>query len=156
MTKEIPLPKDPRHQRFADLVLKLVPAPEAYRKAGFKAKTAGSRHSGASRMLKNAEVVAYMEAVKQANAATARIDRDAMIRYCEDVMLTPLRDLDDGHPLCQVYREDPVTGERTVQMPGKLLAAKQLAELHGWNKPQEVKVEAGDKLADIIRRVRMR
>jgi hypothetical protein len=153
MNPALPLPKDPRAQRFADLRLRGASLIDAYLGAGFKA---GRTSSGnAKRLEKRPDVQAYLAAVGQANAAESRIDRAALIRYCEDILLTPIGQLDDSHPLCQEFRESE-SGERVVKMPGKLLAAKQLAELHGWNKPQEVKVEAGDKLADIIRRVRMR
>jgi hypothetical protein len=153
MNSHPPLPKDPRAQRFADLRLRGASLIDAYQQAGYKSTRTSS--SNAKKLEKRPDVQAYLDAIRHANATEARIDRAALIRYCEDILLTPLNEVDDSHPLCQEFRESE-SGERVVKMPGKLLAAKQLAELHGWNKPQEVKVEAGDKLADIIRRVRMR
>ena len=151
MTGTLPFPADPRHQRFADLRLRGTSLVDAYLAAGFK----GSRTSSgnAKRMEKRPDVQTYMQAVQQQAAAGARFDREKLIRYCEDILLTPLCQVDDSHPLCQEYRESE-SGERVVKMPGKLLAAKQLAELHGWNKPQEIKVDVSDKLTDIVRRIR--
>jgi hypothetical protein len=129
-----PLPKDPRAQRFADLRLRGASLIDAYQKAGYKSTRTSS--SNAKKLEKRPDVQAYLDAIRHANATEARIDRAALIRYCEDILLTPVGQLDDSHPLCQEFRESE-SGERVVKMPGKLLAAKQLAELHGWNKPQD-------------------
>jgi hypothetical protein len=152
MTGHPPLPKDPRHQRFADLRLRGASLQEAAAGAGYQVH--GRSSGNAKRLEDRADVRAYMEAVRQQAAATARFDREKLIRYCEDILLTAPGELDSDNHLCQEFRENEATGERVVKMPNKLLAAKQLAELHGWNKPQEIKVDVSEKLTDIVRRIR--
>lgn len=63
--KTIPVPKKLQHQAFADLVLANHAPAKAYQLAGFKAKTAQSRATNASRLLKNADIAAYIAAVKE-------------------------------------------------------------------------------------------
>jgi hypothetical protein len=93
-----PLPKDPRHQRFADLVLAGEPAAKAYQEAGFKAKSAQSRATSASRLLKNAHISRYMEAIRQKAAegavATVRYKREFLFL----IMDTPLMAIDPNDP----------------------------------------------------------
>jgi hypothetical protein len=43
-----------------------------------------------------------------------------------------------------------------VKMPSKLAAARQLAEIMGWNKPAVVTVDLSEKLEVIIGRIRGR
>ncbi len=129
-----PLPADPRHQRFADLRLRGMSLIDAFLAAGFKSNRTSS--SNAKRVEKRADVQAYMEAIRQQAAATSRFDLERLARYCEDILLTPVGELDESHPLCQEFRESE-SGERTVKMPGKLNAGKLLAELRGWNKPAD-------------------
>jgi phage terminase small subunit len=94
----IPLPKDPRHQRFADLVIEGIPAAQAYKEAGFKSKTAQSRATAASRLLKRKDVSAYIRAI-QAEAAKGCV---ASVQYKREllfeIMDTPLMAIDPDDP----------------------------------------------------------
>lgn len=98
MPAEIPLPKDPRHQRFADLVLAGERAPDAYRAAGFPPVGAASVHTLASRLLKKVEVSTYMQAMRQQAAvglvASMQQKRELLYR----IMFTPLRSINPNDP----------------------------------------------------------
>lgn len=98
MSEAIPLPKNPVHQRFADLVLGGMPAPEAYRQVGFKPKNPGSASSCAGRLLKNVEVVRYLAAVRGRAAAgtvaTMQQKRELLYR----IMFTPIMAIDPHDP----------------------------------------------------------
>ena len=99
----IPLPKTLTHQRFADLVLGGMPAPEAYRKAkvkgkpGVKAKAA-SVHTMASRLLKNVEVTAYMAAVRQESARGSVLSLTEIREFHARIVRTPVRSIDPNDP----------------------------------------------------------
>jgi hypothetical protein len=94
----IPLPKDPRHQRFADLVLIGEPAAKAYKEAGFTAKSPQSRAANASRLLKRRDVCAYMAAVRgqaaKGTVATLQYKREFLF----EIMDTPLWAIDPDDP----------------------------------------------------------
>jgi hypothetical protein len=98
----LPLPRNPLHQRFADLVLRGMPAPEAYRKAGFKSAPGHSSESAASRMLKNVEVARYIQAVRAEVAARAADDTVGTVlekrQFLARVWRTPLLSIDPTDP----------------------------------------------------------
>jgi phage terminase small subunit len=94
----IPLPKDPRHQRFADLVLGGMAAAEAHRKAGFKGSTPQSRATSACRMLKNVHIVAYMAAVRQESALDTVLSVLEKREFLARIVRTPLMAIDPHDP----------------------------------------------------------
>lgn len=94
----IPLPKDPKHQRFADLILEGKPAAEAYKESGFKSSTPKSRSAAAARLLKNVSVASYLAAVRQ-QAAQGTV---ASLQYKRE-LLFQIMDV----PLTAINPEDP-------------------------------------------------
>jgi len=143
-----------RMRRVCELVVSGMPAGRAYERAGYSA-TGPAADVSASKLLRIPKVARYLEGLRAEAAKAAGMERDDLVRYLVSVMKTPVGKLDANHELAQEWSMDEAGGIK-VKMPGKLVAAAQLAAIMGWNKPQEVKVEAGDKLADIIKRVRMR
>lgn len=101
----IPLPKDPRHQRLADLVLAGESLAAAHRKAGFKGKTEASRAACACRMLKSANVAAYVSAVRAEVGAKAAADAvlglEEKRKFLARIVRTPLARINPEDP------EDP-------------------------------------------------
>lgn len=63
--------KDVRHRKFAEWILKGETPPQAYRKAGYKAKSAHARQVCASRLLLNVGIATYLREVRQAAEAAA-------------------------------------------------------------------------------------
>ncbi len=141
-----------QQRRFCELLMISMPAGRAYERAGYVAK-GDAADAAASRLLGNAKVAAYLERLRAEAAEKAGMDRDGLVQYLVDVLKTPVGKIDANHVLCQEWAMDE-EGSLRVKMPAKLAAAKQLADIMGWNKPQEVKVNLSDQLADIIARVR--
>jgi hypothetical protein len=94
----IPLPKDPRHQRFADLVLGGENAAKAYVEAGFTAKSPQVRSANASRLLKRADVRAYMEEIRKRAADDSVMDLLERRRFYARIVRTPLMAIDPNDP----------------------------------------------------------
>jgi phage terminase small subunit len=94
----IRLPKDPRRQRFADLILGGMRAPEAYKKAGFKAVKPASLHTVSSRLLKNVEVQAYLADVRQQSAKATVMSVAEKREFLARIVRTPLRAIDPNDP----------------------------------------------------------
>lgn len=142
--QSIPLPKDPMHQRFADLILRGKAGSEAYREAGFKAKTKRAQETGASRMLRNAEVAAYITAVQALSAMGAVMDRQEAMEFLTRNVRTPVGDVDERSDLAQEVIRDEI-GEETIRtkikMPGKIDAIDRLAKMMGWYEPEVQKVQ---------------
>lgn len=140
-----------RQRRFCENVVKGMPAGRAYEAAGYAAR-GGSADSAGAKLLRNDKVAKYLAELREAASHKAGMERDDLVQYLVDVMKTPVGEITEMSVLCQEWR---MSGEDVVvKMPAKLAAAKQLAEMMGWNKPIEVKHGVDDKLGDLIRRIR--
>jgi hypothetical protein len=145
----------PRQKAFADLVITGKHAGPAWTAAGYQA-SGNAAGAQASKALKNPKIKAYIKAERARLEKAGEFERSDLFNYLVKVIQTPVGQLDGGSPLVQEYTlEESETGTLTrVKMANKLQAAKQLAEIAGWNKPQEVKVDLSEKLSEIIARVR--
>jgi hypothetical protein len=67
----IPPPKNPAHQRIADLWLNLVEPADCYLQAGYKAKSRAVAAHSANRVLNRADVKRYIAAIQAAAAVVS-------------------------------------------------------------------------------------
>jgi len=93
----VPLPKEPRHQRFADLVLIGKPLVDAYLEAGFKCSRA-TANANAKKLRKRADVEAYIRAIQSKAADDSTLSVNEILRYCARVVRTPITKLDPRNP----------------------------------------------------------
>lgn len=140
-----------RMRQFCEGVVAGFPAGRAYERAGYTAR-GDSADQAASRLLGTAKVAAHLTILRTAAARKAEFTRDDLVCWLVEIIKTPISEVGEGHRLAQKVKVDEVS--TSIEMPGKLGAAKQLADIMGWAKPQEVKVDVSEKLADIVRRVR--
>ena len=139
-------------RRFCELVVAGHKAGRAYELAGYSSRgVAADAH--AARLVTNGKVAAYLETLREAASKAADFTRDDLVGYLVQVIKTPVGEVGEKSQLAQRVKVDG-EGGFLVEMPSKIQAAKQLAEVMGWNKPQEVKVDLSEKLQDIIGRVR--
>lgn len=95
MTKNpdsIPLPKEPRHQRFADLVLAGKPLVDAYLEAGFQCTRAAAKPN-ATKLRRRPDVAAYIEAIQTRAADGAIMDLREILEFCARVKRTSITKL---------------------------------------------------------------
>lgn len=93
----IPILKDERHRKFADLVLDGVKPAQAYKRAGYKALTPQSRATAAGRLLKNVDIDRYLTAVRRHAAEGAVLSLRDKREFLARIVMTPLRKIDpDG------------------------------------------------------------
>jgi phage terminase small subunit len=131
-------PINDRMRRFCELVVAGVAGGRAYERAGYTAR-GDAADQNASQLLRKPKVADYLKTLRTAASVKAAFSRDDLVKYLVEVVTTPVSEVGEASRLAQSLKVDD-TG-MTVQMPNKLAAAKQLAEILGWNKPQEVKVE---------------
>lgn len=144
-------PLNDRMRKVCELVVQGIPAGRAYEQAGYMAR-GDTADQAASRLLGTVKVAAYLDVLRKAASERAEFGRDDLVSFLVEVIKTPVSKVGQDHRLAQKVKVDD--DGMTIEMPGKLGAAKQLADIMGWNKPQEVKVDLSEKLADIIGRVR--
>lgn len=144
-------PLTDQQRRFCEFVVGGMPAGRAYERAGYIAR-GDVADQAASRMLGNVKVAEYLQRLRDEAARKAEFTRDDLVGFLVEVIKTPVASVGEQSRLAQKVKVDDAG--MTIEMPGKIQAAKQLAEIMGWNKPAEVKVDVSEKLADIVRRVR--
>jgi phage terminase small subunit len=88
----IPVPPDPKHQRFADLVLAGKDQVDAYLGAGFASSRRAAR-GNAARLRKSAPVAAYIQAIQDRAAQESLLSVLEIRRFCARVVRVPLPDL---------------------------------------------------------------
>jgi hypothetical protein len=92
-----PIPKDPRHQRFADELIKGSTLVDAYLAAGFKC-TRVSALQNAKRLRKRADIDAYITSLQRAAADASTLSLLEKRRFLARVVRTPLAKLDPEDP----------------------------------------------------------
>lgn len=141
-----------RMRRVCELVVAGKPAGRAYELAGYAAR-GDAADVNASKLLRTPKVAEYLQKLRDEASVVAEYTRDDLVGFLVEVIKTPVGNIGEKSPLAQKVKVDEAGGF-LIEMPNKMAAAKQLAEVMGWNKPQEVKVDLSEKLADIIGRVR--
>ena len=94
MSEEIPVLNDPRHQRFADLVLNGQQPSKAYSGAGYSAKSPQSVATCAKRLLNNVEVARYLKVMRQRAAQGMVLSLQAKREFLCRIVTTPLMGID--------------------------------------------------------------
>lgn len=94
---EIPLPKDPRHQNFADRVLAGENLVTAYLAAGYKG-TPISASSNAAKLRKRKDVAAYILAIQGRAADSSTLTLMEIRRFLARIVRTPLTELGPDQP----------------------------------------------------------
>jgi hypothetical protein len=144
-------PLSDQQRRFCEFVVGGMPAGRAYERAGYRAR-GDVADQAASRMLGTVKVAEHLRILRAEAARKAEFTRDDLVGFLVEVVKTPVASVGEGSRLAQKVKVDDAG--MVIEMPSKIQAAKQLAEIMGWNKPQQVKVDVSEKLAEIVRRVR--
>ncbi len=153
----IPLPKDPRHQRFADRVLAGDSLTDAYLTAGYKASRDAARKN-AKRLRDRTDVTAYIEAVQQQAAEGAVASLRYKREFLFQIMDTPLMDIDPHDPerkhgrlLKKYKRSASETGEsEEIEKLDPLKAIALDNELAGHKAPEKHEHTTDDALGAIL------
>ena len=147
-----------REKKFADFVLRDVPAGRAYEKSGYTARGASADSLGC-KMLRKDKVKAYIRGERQRMAEDDQFQKWQLIEFLGRVITTPVGEVDEMSDLAQEVTRDEIGEEvaRTrIKIVPKLEAAKQLATLLNWNAPEEIKLDASDRLAGLLQKIRTR
>lgn len=159
--QSIPLPKDVRHQRFADLVLRGRSLLDAYLSAGFKAKGKAAK-SAASRLRQHPDVNAYITAIQKQSAEESLLTVQEKRSFLARVVRTRHAEIDPRDP------EDPngdmivsvseTTGEVSNSLRVEKYSALKAIEIDnkmaGHNAPDKMEHSASGDLAALMMRIR--
>lgn len=134
-----------RQKAFADFYLdgleRNVAAGVSYVRAGYSINGAAE---GASRLLKNEKVSAYIDAEQEWLSEKTRMKRWQAIEMLSENLTTPIGDLDERSTLVQEHTVDRIGEEivRTkIKMIDKLGSLDRIARMLGWYEPEKHQVE---------------
>ncbi len=101
----------------------------------------------ACRLLKNANVAAYIEARQQKLAEQSELDQVTTERNLVEIWQSKPSDASMDNPLCEVKwtKDGPV-----AVFPSKIKVMERLARMRGWDAPVKNEVSASDDLASIL------
>lgn len=91
---EVPIPNDPRHQRFADNWLLGMKTCDAYMKAGFECTNKASASASAGRLLRTKAVREYIKAMQKQTVTSTTLTLIEIREFCARVVRTPITKLD--------------------------------------------------------------
>lgn len=115
----IPLPKDPRHQRFADNLLQGMNNTEAYIAAGFKVSPRVAQ-ANAPRLKKTKPVKDYLQAVRQASATSTVLSVIEKREFFARIVRTPITklslDSDKNSDLIKSYSTNETEGSSSLRL----------------------------------------
>ena len=148
----MPILSDPRHERFAQLMAeKRMSNAEAYRRAVGKPDTStGVASSMAEKWFKRVDVSSRIAELKAQAAERCSLSRERYVESLTAMYEAKPEDASMSNPLCDVLI---TRGVKHAVFPMKMAVATQLAKVCGWERPTEVKVEAGENLASFLGKI---
>lgn len=145
----MPVLKNSRHERFAQLVAGGMPATPAYKKI-YKCQTRTAETSS-SRLMSSGKVADRIAELKKAAAEKAVWSLAERLKFLQDCALVKPTELTPDSPLCQGIRIKADGNE--LIMPDKLKSVELYSKLSG-DFTERVEVEAGDSLLNFLAGVR--
>ena len=137
--------KNVRHEKFAQCVASGLSGADAYRQA---AEYSGKQADGnAANWMKRPGVRERVEELKAESSARCALSREAYIRSLVEMYEAKPGDASVDNPRCDVLI---TRGQKHAVFPQKLAVGAQLSKLVGWDRPTEVRVEAGTELAAFL------
>jgi hypothetical protein len=147
---------NPRHELFAQGVVRGLTVTEAYAEAGYR-KDGGN----SSRLLSSAVIQSRVKEIKEENNQMCLISRERALAYLTQVVMTPAGEVSPASPLCQAYTETASDSGPAVKvkMPDKLRALQLIGKWCGWetgNQAEQESARALGGIAEMLARIRGR
>ena len=137
--------KNVRHEKFAQCVASGLSGADAYRQA---AEYSGKQADGnAANWMKRPGVRERIDELKAESSARCALSRQAYIRSLVEMYEAKPGDASVDNPRCDVLI---TRGQKHAVFPQKLAVGTQLSKLVGWDRPTEVRLEAGTELAAFL------
>ena len=146
-----------RQKKFADGYIGGLTGTAAYEAAGYSARGQAAA-SSASKLLRNPNVFAYVKTTRRELAEANQFEKWQLVEFLTRAITTPVGRIDENSDLAQEVTRDELGQEVErvrIKSVGKLDAAKQLATLLSWNAPEEIKLDASDRLAGLLKKLRL-
>lgn len=169
-------------QKFVLGILKGLNQIDAYKQAGYKAKSDDSARASASEILTNLNVKSFLDAMNEVAISNAIMSREEALERLSSIGRSSVSEMvefsehkmgadEDGNPVIQsVWRfkdsalQDPkalaAISELTASKDGIKLklhdpkaAIKQLADMQGWEPPKKIEHSVDEQMAELLREI---
>lgn len=169
-------------QKFVLGILKGLNQIDAYKQAGYKAKTDDTAYSSASEILRNPKVKSFLDSMNEVAISNAIMTREEALERLSSIGRSSVSEMvefsehkmgvdDDGNPVIQaVWKfkdsalQDPKSlaaiSELTAGKDGIKLklhdpkaAIKQLADMQGWEPPKKIEHSMDEQMAELLREI---
>ena len=147
----MPILRNPKHEKFAQLVVGGMSACQAYMEITGCSVNSGQKN--AWRLRENDGVVTRIAELQARNEQKAEMSRAEAVKYLAEVIRSKPSEADEENNLCElaITKQGPV-----AVFPSKLGAVSQLAKMCGWNEPEKVELGMEAELVAIISKIRGR
>lgn len=146
----MPVLENLKHELFAQAIAEGSSATAAYRSHVAEPNTRIEHcMSGASRLMADAKVESRVAELRREFAYVLEnrfgVRRETLARFLVGVMVTPIGEVDENHPLCQEYMTAPNQHgiSSRYKMPSNLDAVEKLIKLTGWYAPEKIEHSGG-------------
>lgn len=153
-------PLSHRQELFCESIASGQSQTQAYLDAGYVC----SRESAAveaCKLVRIPRVANEIKRLRDETLALKRMTREEYLAWCQDVMTTPICDVDDASIYAQektvktlTTNDGPEIIETKIKMVPKMAAAVQFAKIAGLEKPTEIKIDLTARVSSIVRLIR--
>ena len=148
----MPVLKNVKHEKFAQLCASGLSRSEAYRKAA-GARAGKNSDANSDDWLNARGVRERIRELQERNSRKSEMTREELLTFYAAVIRTPADRVPAGSPVIQAY-EMTESGPK-IRICDKAAAGAQLAKMCGWNEPDKVEMSA-DSLTSYLRELRSR
>jgi Terminase small subunit len=142
----MPLLKNPRHERFCQLVAGGMPGTRAYRKvAGARAGKPENDDVHSHEWSRRPDVKARIQELMAGNAQRAQMTREELLAFYADVIRTPADSVPSNSRIIQAFEK--TEHGRKIRLVDKAAAGAALAKMCGWDQPTKIVVTTDPLLA---------
>jgi predicted RNA-binding Zn ribbon-like protein len=149
----MPVLRNARHERFCQLLASGKFAMAAYREAaGKKAGKPENDHVHSAEWKQRRGVRERIRELIEANSKKSVMNREELMAFYSQVILTPADQVPVGSPVIQAY-EMTESGPK-IRLADKIAAGAQLSKMTGWNEPEQVRLSGTDSLSRYLLELR--
>ena len=148
----MPVLKNVKHEKFAQLCASGLPRAAAYRRVA--GPRAGKNSDANSDDWLNARGVRErIQELQERNSERSEITRQEALRWLADLIRTPIGSVGKDSALVQAYEEDSA-GNVRVRLADKIAGMQTLCRMTGWNEPEQVRLSSGNSLTAYLLELR--
>jgi hypothetical protein len=148
----VPVLKNVKHEKFAQLCATGLPRAEAYRRVS-GARAGKNADANSDDWLNARGVRKRIQELQERNAERSELSREEALRWLSDLIRTPIGSVGKDSPLVQAYEED-TAGNVKVRLADKIAGLQTLCRMTGWNEPDQVRLSGTDSLSAYLLELR--